>query len=166
MEILIILFAAFGLLFLLGVDVTTLLSILQVLLTAVAALSTIFFVVCIFMLMFSEKKKARLIGLEVSEKKKSDNEEDAEQGAQKQGMLFAHYLVYGEEFVNWFPAENVLQKRIYEKKEVNVRVARIGKKKVVFDRHSTVIVIAGTVLMGLSTFGLTVHWLTTAGIIK
>ncbi len=166
MEILIIIFAAFGLLFLLGVDVTTLLSILQVLLTAVAALSTIFFVVCIFMLMFSEKKKARLIGLEVSEKKKSDNEEDAEQSAHKQGMLFAHYLVDGEELVNWFPAENVLQKRIYEKKEVNVRVARFGKKKVVFDRHSVVIVIAGTVLMGLSTFGLTVHWLTTAGIIK
>lgn len=166
MEILIIIFAAFGLLFLLGVDVTTLLSILQVLLTAVAALSTIFFVVCIFMLMFSEKKKARLIGLEVSEKKKSDNEEDAEQSAHKQGMRFAHYLVDGEELVNWFPAENVLQKRIYEKKEVNVRVARFGKKKVVFDRHSVVIVIAGTVLMGLSTFGLTVHWLTTAGIIK
>ena len=166
MEILIILFAAFGLLFLLGVDVTTLLSILQVLLTAVAALSTIFFVMCIFMLMFSKKKKARLIGLEVSEKNKGDNEQEAEQGAQKQGMRFAHYLVDGEKLVNWFPAENVLQKRIYEKKEVNVRVARCGKKKVVFDRHSTVIVIAGAVLMGLSTFGLTVYWLTWAGIIK
>jgi 3-dehydroquinate dehydratase len=52
-----------------------------------------------------------------------------------------------------------MRKRIYSKRECHVRIARLGHKRLVFDRHSMVIVAAGTVLMGLGVVGMTLHWL-------
>ena len=76
---------------------------------------------------------------------------------------FAFYEVDGERVRNWFPAERLMSRKIYESKECFVRIAKLGSKRLVFDRHSIVIVITGTILMGLCTAGFSVFLL--AGLI-
>lgn len=159
MELLIGAIAVFGLLYLLGVEVMTLLSIVQMILTAATVLFLIFFVVCDILLLMSKKYRAQLVGVRSTQ--------TDENGEQKKGMMYkaAFYLVGGEEMRNWFPAENVLKKRIYERTDCTVRIVSLGKKRLVFDRHSVVIVITGTVLMGLCSIGLCVYWLISLGLL-
>jgi hypothetical protein len=90
-----------------------------------------------------------------------------ENGEQKKGMMYkaAYYLVDGEQLRNWFPAETLGARRIYSCSECFVRIARLGKKRLVFDRHSMLIVISGTVLMGLCSIGLCVYWLISLGLL-
>ncbi len=154
----------FGLLYMLGVDITTLLSILQILMTVLTCLCALFFVFCDLLLIFaSEKHPAKLLGIDKDGGK--DGEETREDGKNKMLSRFAFYEVDGERLRNWFPAESVMRKRIYRQSECFVRIARLGKKRLVFDRHSMVIVAAGTLLMGLGVVGMTLHWLFVLGIL-
>lgn len=148
----------FGLLYILGVDITTLLSILQILMTVLTCLCALFFVFCDILLLFASKKQpARL--LEIEKDSAPETEENGEDEKTKMLSRFAFYEVQGERLRNWFPAESVMRKRIYSKRECHVRIAKLGHKRLVFDRHSMVIVAAGTVLMGLGVVGMTLHWL-------
>lgn len=153
MELLIGAAAVFGLLYLLGVEVTTLLNIVQIILTALTFLSALFFVFCDVLLILSEKHRAKLLCIE----KQTENEEQEK----KDKMLskFAFYQVGESKLRNCFPAETLMSKKIYENTDCSVRIAKLGKKQLVFDRHSVVIVIAGTVLMGAASALMTAYWL-------
>lgn len=160
MELLIGAAAVFGLLYLLGVEVMTLLSIVQMILTVMSAIFLLFFVFCDFLLLFSSKRyAAQLVGIQPTQ--------TDENGEQKKGMMYkaAYYIVDGEQLRNWFPAETLGARRIYSRSECFVRIACLGKKRLVFDRHSMLIVISGTVLMGLCSIGLCVYWLISLGLL-
>lgn len=162
MELLIGAAAVFGLLYLLGVEVATLLSIVQLLLTVLTALCTLFFVFCVLLLLFSQKRPAQLLGIEKTDyKNKSEDEQKPDAALAK----FAFYQVDGERLRNWFPAETLMSKKIYEQKDCTVRIARLGKKRLVFDRHSVVIVVTGTILMSAATVMMTAYWLFALGVI-
>ena len=159
MEFLIGLAIIIGLMLLLGVEIMTILTIFQILLAAMTALCLLFFIFCVVLLAFSKKCPAQFLEITKIEKK-----EDGEQ-PQKDKMMstFAFYEVNGERVRNWFPAERLMSKRIYESKECFVRIAKLFGKQFVFDRHSVVIVITGTILMGACTAGFGVYWLLALG---
>ncbi|MBQ2580391.1 MAG: hypothetical protein II574_02035 [Ruminococcus sp.] len=146
--------AFFGMLFLLGVEIMTILTIFQIILAALTGLCLLFFIFCAVMLLLSKKHPAKLIEI-VKDKKKDDDEPQAD----KMLSTFAFYEVDGERVRNWFPAERLMSRKIYESKECFVRIAKLGSKRLVFDRHSVVIVITGTILMGLCTAGFSVFLL-------
>ena len=146
--------AFFGMLFLLGVEIMTILTIFQIILAALTGLCLLFFIFCAVMLLLSKKHPAKLIEI-VKDKKKDDDEPQAD----KMLSRFAFYEVDGERVRNWFPAERLMSRKIYESKECFVRIAKLGSKRLVFDRHSVVIVITGTILMGLCTAGFSVFLL-------
>ncbi len=151
--------AAFGLLFLLGVEVLTLLNIFQIILAVLTVLCLLFFVFCLVLLAASKKHPAQLLCIEKQQGK------DGKEADDKILSKFAFYQVDGEKLRNWFPAERLGSKRIYGRTECYVRIAKLGGKRLVFDRHSVVIVIAGTVLMGLCCAGFSIYWLYTLGIL-
>ena len=100
MELLIGAAAVFGLLYLLGVELMTLLSIVQMILTVMSAIFLLFFVFCDLLLLFSSKRyAAQLVGIQPTQ--------TDENGEQKKGMMYkaAYSLVDGEQLRNWFPAE-------------------------------------------------------------
>ena len=140
--------AFFGMLFLLGVEIMTILTIFQIILAALTGLCLLFFIFCAVMLLLSEKHPAKLIEI-VKDKKKDDDEPQTD----KMLSTFAFYEVGGERMRNWFPAERLMSGKIYESKECFVRIATVFGKKLVFDRHSVVIVVTGTILMGCCTAG-------------
>ena len=154
MEIIIGVAVVFGLLLLLGVDVTTLLNIFQIMLAALTVLCLLFFIFCLVLLIISRKRPAQLLCIE-----KQQGGDGGGENEKKMLSKFAFYQVDGEKLRNWFPAEALGAKRIYQSRECFVRIVKLGSKKLVFDRHSVVIVIAGLVLMGLCTAGLSVYWL-------
>lgn len=161
MELLIGVGVAFGLLYLLGVEAATLLGIVQLLLTLFTALSMLFFFFCdILLLLGSKKYPARLLYIQKPEDR-AQNEKEQDKPLSK----FAFYLVEGEKLRNWFPAETLMSKKIYEQEDCFVRIAKIGKRRMVFDRHSVFIVIAGTVLMSAATLLMTAYCLIVLGAI-
>jgi hypothetical protein len=153
MELLIAGAAVLGLLFLLGVELMTIMSVVSVIMCILTSLMLVFFIFCLLLLLWSEKKQAEFAGLEIKQKDTPDgNGQDS--GGVNKGMKFAHYIVDGQKLCNWFPAEGILTGKIYSQENCTVRIAGIGKHRLVFDRHSVVIVICGTVLMSLCTAGL------------
>ena len=160
MEIIIGVAVVFGLLFLIGVDVTTLLNIFQIMLAVLTVLCFLFFVFCLVLLLFSKKHPAQLLCIE--KQKKQDDEQTDEK---KILSRFALYQVDGERLRNWFPAETIGAKKIYRRKDCFVRIVKLGSKRLVFDRHSVVIVVTGTVLMGLFTAGYSVYLLSSLNIL-
>ncbi len=155
MEFIIGVIAVLGLLYLLGVELSTLILIVQIILSVSTLLMLLFFLFCDGILLFSEKRHARLIGIE----KMPGKEEEKD----KMMSRFAFYMIGEEKMRNWFPAETLMSRKIYEKQDCFVRIARLGKKQLVFDRHSVVIVVSGTVLMGITTVLMLVYLLSLFG---
>ena len=155
MQILIGLAISVGLLFLLGVEIMTILAIFQIILAVMTVLCLVFFIFCAVLLIISKKCPARLIEIAGAEQKDDDDEPKKD----KMMSAFAFYEVGGERIRNWFPAERLMSGKIYESKECFVRIATVFGKKLVFDRHSVVIVVTGTILMGCCTAGFSVFLL-------
>ena len=150
----------FAMLYLLGVDVATLLNIVQMILTAVTALCALFFVFCDVILLFCSKKHAaQLVGIE---KVRTGSDEKSKDGMMSKA---AFYIVDGEKLRNWFPAETLMSKKIYEHNECYVRIAKLGKFRLIFDRHSVVIVVTGTILTGAVGIGFSVYWMFVLGLL-
>lgn len=150
----------FAMLYLLGVDVAALLNIVQIILTVVTALCALFFVSCDVLLLFCSKKHpAQLAGIE---KVRAGSDKQSKEGMMSKA---AFYNVNGEKLRNWFPAETLMSKKIYEHNECYVRIARLGKMRLVFDRHSVVIVVTGTILMGAVGIGFSVYWMFVLGLL-
>ena len=163
MELIIAAVVILGLLFLLGVKVAALLTIVQIIMSVLTSLMLLFFLVCIVILgLLSKKHAAQFAGIKPVENKKDKSDEES---SERTAISFARYLVDDEELRNWFPAEGILREKIYARKECFVRIARIGKRKIVFDRHSVVIVVAGTLLMGMLAAGFSAYWLFALGAI-
>lgn len=159
MEIIIGAVVVLGLLFLLGVELGTLISVVQMILSALTFLMLLFFLFCVVLLLRSKKREAQLVGL-MPRKKHTEDKEKTENGEEsKERIKFAHYIVDGEEHTNWFPAEAIMTGKIYADKQCFVRTARLGKRLLIFDRHSVVIVVTGTILMSFCTAGFIVYWL-------
>ena len=158
MELIIGAAAVLGLMFLLGVEIGTIAAVVQIVLNAFTFLTLLFFLFCVFVLLCSKKYGAEFAGLEARQKEKPDENKN-DQAEKKDGMKFAQYIVDGNKLSNWFPAEAIMTGRIYSQGQCTVRISRLGSKQFVFDRHSVVIVVAGTVLMGLCNAGFLVYWL-------
>lgn len=162
MEIIIGAVVVLGLLFLLGIEIGTLISVVQIILSALTFLMLLFFLFCVVLLLRSQKREAQLIGL-VPKKKANDGNDGKDNSGNgenpKERIRFAHYLVDGEEYMNWFPAESIMTGRIYADKDCVVRMTKLGSRLLVFDRHSVVIVVTGTILMSFCTAGFILYWL-------
>lgn len=114
-------------LFLLGVPVSTIAFGIWVILVCLSILSELFFMVSFVMLFFSKKKPATFLRLEKGEK----------------AGLFAVYEIDGEVYRNTFPTDAILEKSLYQKSQVDVRVLKLLRTYLVFDKVTLLVIILG-----------------------
>lgn len=124
MQVLIILASIVVILIVFGFPILPILMGIFYLLEGVACLSALFFLVMAILLLFSRKKKAAFLELEEGE----------------HSAMFAVYEIEGEEHRNTFPTDGFLGGLLYRKKDVSVRMLRLGKSKLVFDKITMIII--------------------------
>lgn len=120
------------LLFLAGIEIGVIVTLLLGLIALVLALMFLFFVVCAVRLMLAKKS----VGYYSRTEKGS------------YGFDAAYYSVDGEEYPNIFPCEVVMRGRLYvPDKAVTVFLSR--RRKCVFDKNAVSCIIAGLAACGL-----------------
>lgn len=131
MEVLIVLVIILVGLIILGVSLAAIAKGLLILSAIVLGLMLLFFAVMSAVVIAAKPAKGEFDGLE-----------------KKEGTPFvtAYYRVGEERIANIFPAENIMQKRIYSSGEKKLRVLSRKKSASVIDRHSMLIIFAGLVL--------------------
>lgn len=110
-----------------GVSFLPLLGSVLWVLEGFAILCVVFFVISLIMLSIARPKKAKFLEIVDEER----------YGAR------AVYEVDGERCSNAFPTDEILEKWLYRRKEVTVRVLRIGKWVRVYDKVTVAIIAIG-----------------------
>ncbi|MDE7252962.1 MAG: P2X purinoceptor [Acetatifactor sp.] len=70
------------------------------------------------------------------------------------GIGFAFYEIEGEEYRNTFPTDAFLRKLLYNRKNMRVRLLRLGDLVLVFDRVTLWIIGIGLPFFGVAVFAL------------
>lgn len=141
MELLIILIIIIVILVILGVSVLTIIAGAWWLLGGLAALSAFFFVVMSVFALLARRKDAVFLRLEKGER----------------AGAFAIYEMDGVEYRNTFPTDLILEKLLYQKKNVKVKVFPAEKPKMIFDGVTLTVIGIGLPAFALLTgvmFGL------------
>lgn len=103
-----------------------------------AVLCDFFFVVMALLAIAARPKKAVFVDVEKDDR----------------GIGFAFYEIEGEEYRNTFPTDAFLRKLLYNKKDMRVRLLRLGDLAFVFDRVTFWTIGIGLPFFGAATFAL------------
>lgn len=123
MELLLILGIIVIFLLIMGYSFLPVIAAILWLFEGLALLCTVFFAVTAVLILLAKEKEAVFQTLERTERYGEH----------------AVYAISGEEQRNLFPTDAFLKKILYRRKEVSVRVLKIGERHIVFDRVSQVI---------------------------
>ena len=124
MQYIIGLFIIILILVLLGVSVSTIVAGIWWLVALLSALSELFFLLSFVLLLFTKRKPAAFLRLEKG----------------KHAGLFAVYEMDQTEYKNLFPTDAILENVLYRKKEVEVQVLKVGKRKLIFDNVTLLVI--------------------------
>lgn len=124
MEFVVVIAVILVLLFILGIDIGILMFGVLCLLEIFLVFMSVFFTISLVMLLFSRKHSAEFLRIEKSERLGSH----------------AWYLVDGKEYMNFYPADEILKKQLYRKKTTTIRLFKVKKNSIAFDRKSWVII--------------------------
>ena len=135
MEILIGAVIIIVLLLFLGVRPMTIIAGIVVLLALAAVLMTIFFLISLVLMLMARPVRADFLRIEQNEGPGSH----------------AVYRIGEKEYDNSFPAEMILQERIYRRPTVYARLLQGKKRSLLFDWYTVIIILVGLpVSMGLA----------------
>lgn len=127
MEFLMILVVVIVMLVLLGVSLLSIVAGIWWLLTLLGILCVVFFLLSMVLVLVAKKREATFLRIEKG----------------KLAGAFAVYEIEGTEYRNLFPTDVFLREVLYRRKQVFVRMLQLGRKRLVFDRVTLVIVSIG-----------------------
>lgn len=124
MEILLVLAVLLTLVLILGNSVLPIMVIVLGLMILFTVLCAVFFAVMAVIVAFTKPKRAKFIELAKNER----------------GIPFALYEIDGKECQNTFPTDAILQKWLYNKRDVVVCFLNVGDVRLVFDKVTLAII--------------------------